>query len=63
MEASTRAVKAGFDVIELHAAHGYLFHQFLSPITNQRQDAYGGSFENRIRFLVETSELVRVAMG
>jgi len=63
VEASARAVKAGFDVIELHAAHGYLFHQFLSPITNQRQDAYGGSFENRIRFLVETSELVRVAIG
>lgn len=57
--AAIRSESAGFDVVELHAAHGYLFHQFLSPITNTRSDEYGGSFENRIRFLVETAEKVR----
>lgn len=51
--ATRRAVKAGFQVIEIHAAHGYLLHQFLSPLTNQRTDTYGGSLENRIRLLVE----------
>ncbi len=54
-----RARGMGFDVIELHAAHGYLFHQFLSPVSNQRVDHYGGSFENRSRFLLETVRLVR----
>ena len=54
-----RARRAGFDVIELHAAHGYLFHQFLSPLSNRRVDHYGGSFENRSRFLLETVKLVR----
>ncbi|KAH9865337.1 hypothetical protein J1614_008920 [Plenodomus biglobosus] len=54
-----RAVKAGVNVIEIHAAHGYLIHQFLSPITNQRTDRYGGSFENRIRVLVEIIQAVR----
>ena len=52
--AAARALKAGFKVIEIHAAHGYLLHQFLSPLSNQRTDNYGGSFENRIRILIET---------
>lgn len=54
-----RAVKAGFDVIEIHGAHGYLISSFLSPATNHRTDKYGGSFENRIRILVEASIAVR----
>lgn len=52
-EAALRSVIAGYEVLELHAAHGYLINQFLSPASNQRNDQYGGSFENRIRFLLE----------
>ena len=54
-----RAREAGFDIIELHGAHGYLISTFLSPITNRRTDRYGGSFENRIRFLLEIVDAVR----
>ncbi|WP_413513108.1 NADH:flavin oxidoreductase/NADH oxidase [Myroides odoratus] len=52
-EATIRAIKAGYEIIELHGAHGYLIHQFFSPLINDRTDEYGGCFENRIRFLVE----------
>jgi 2,4-dienoyl-CoA reductase-like NADH-dependent reductase (Old Yellow Enzyme family) len=57
--AAKRAVQAGIEVIEIHAAHGYLIGQFLSPVTNQRTDKYGGSFENRIRLLVEIVQAIR----
>lgn len=57
--AATRAKQAGFRLIELHGAHGYLIHEFLSPFSNQRTDEYGGSFENRIRFLQEIVVAVR----
>lgn len=57
--AASRALRAGFKVIELHAAHGYLIHEFLSPKSNLRHDEYGGSFENRIRFLLEIVDQVR----
>ncbi len=57
--AAARALKAGFKVIELHGAHGYLLHEFFSPLSNQRTDEYGGSFENRIRFLLEIIESVK----
>ncbi len=57
--AAKRAVEAGFEVIEIHAAHGYLFHEFLSPLSNKRSDNYGGSLENRMRFLLETARKVR----
>lgn len=58
-DAAGRALEAGFQVIEIHAAHGYLIHEFLSPLSNQRTDAYGGSLDNRIRFLCETVAAVR----
>lgn len=58
-----RSVDAGFQVIELHAAHGYLLHQFLSPIANQRTDEYGGSLENRARLLLRIVEAVRAEIG
>lgn len=57
--AAKRALAAGFDWLELHFAHGYLAHEFYSPLANQRTDQYGGSFENRIRFLMETFTAVR----
>ena len=60
--AAKRAVTIGFDVIEIHAAHGYLLHQFYSPLANTRTDEYGGSFENRVRFLLETATAVRSAI-
>jgi NADPH2 dehydrogenase len=58
-EGARRAKEAGFDVIELHAAHGYLIHQFLSPLSNHREDEYGGSRDNRFRFLKEIIEEVK----
>lgn len=57
--AAKRALEAGFKVLEIHAAHGYLLHEFLSPLSNFRTDEYGGSFENRIRLLLEVTEAVR----
>ncbi|CAN5187321.1 NADH:flavin oxidoreductase/NADH oxidase [soil metagenome] len=57
--AAERALAAGFDVVELHAAHGYLLHEFLSPLSNRRTDEYGGSLENRARLLVEVTDAVR----
>jgi 2,4-dienoyl-CoA reductase-like NADH-dependent reductase (Old Yellow Enzyme family) len=58
-QSARRAVEAGIDVVEIHAAHGYLLHEFLSPITNRRTDEYGGSFENRTRMLKEVIREVR----
>ncbi len=58
-EAAGRALKAGFRVLEIHSAHGYLLHSFLSPLSNRRQDAYGGSFENRTRILHEVVREIR----
>lgn len=61
--AARNAVKAGFDFVEVHAANGYLLNQFLSPNSNQRTDAYGGSLENRARFLLEVVDAVVTAIG
>jgi len=62
-EAARRAKQAGFDFVELHGAHGYLIAQFLSPFTNRRDDGYGGSFDNRMRFVEEVFDAVRAAVG
>jgi 2,4-dienoyl-CoA reductase-like NADH-dependent reductase (Old Yellow Enzyme family) len=61
-EATKRSITAGFDAIEIHGAHGYLIHQFLSPLANDRDDNYGGSLENRARFLLEIVSAVRNEM-
>jgi 2,4-dienoyl-CoA reductase-like NADH-dependent reductase (Old Yellow Enzyme family) len=60
--ATKRAVAASFDLIEIHSAHGYLLHQFLSPLSNKRDDEYGGNFENRIRLLLKVVAVVRSEM-
>ena len=60
--AAKRAIRAGIDPIELHGAHGYLLHSFLSPISNKREDGYGGSFAERVRYPVEIAQAVRAAM-
>lgn len=62
-KAAERSLEAGFKVIEIHAAHGYLVNEFLSPLSNKRTDEYGGSFENRIRFLCEIVEATRRVIG
>ncbi|KAE8381235.1 hypothetical protein BDV26DRAFT_255954 [Aspergillus bertholletiae] len=61
-EAARRAVDANFDAIEIHAAHGYLLHQFLSPVSNRRTDEYGGSFENRVRLVLEVVDEIRAVI-
>lgn len=59
VDATKRSIAAGYDVVEIHAAHGYLLHQFYSPLCNNRTDEYGGSFESRIRIVIEVCEAVR----
>ena len=61
-DAAERAVAAGFDVLELHAAHGYLLHEFLSPLSNARDDEYGGSFDHRVRLLLDVVREVRARL-
>ena len=63
VDAAKRAEQAGFELIEIHAAHGYLLHEFLSPLSNQRQDQYGGSLANRWRLLLEIYQAVRAAVS
>lgn len=62
VDGAKRAVQAGFDVIEIHNAHGYLLHEFVSPYSNKRTDRYGGSFENRTRLTLEVVDAVRAAI-
>ena len=62
VETAQRAVRLGIEAIEVHGAHGYLLHQFLSPISNRREDAYGGSLENRMRFPLEVFDAIRAAV-
>lgn len=62
VDTAVRAHRLGIDAIELHAAHGYLLHQFLSPLSNQRDDAYGGSLANRMRFVLEVFDAVQAAL-
>jgi len=62
-DATQRALEAGFQVFEIHAAHGYLINEFLSPVSNQREDEYGGSFENRIKLLLEIVKEIRRLIG
>ncbi|MEO5977296.1 MAG: NADH:flavin oxidoreductase/NADH oxidase [Chryseolinea sp.] len=61
--ATKRAARVGYDVIEIHAAHGYLLHEFYSPLSNKRSDRYGGSFDNRVRLLLEVVQTVRLEWG
>lgn len=61
-DAAKRAVDVGFDLVELHAAHGYLLHQFMSPLSNKRTDEYGGNFENRIRLTLEVFQAIKKAV-
>ena len=63
IDATKRSIEAGYKIIEIHAAHGYLIHQFLSPLTNNRTDEYGGSFENRVRLLVEIVNAIQPMIG
>ena len=58
-QSAIRAKRVGFDLLEVHMAHGYLLHQFFSPISNKRNDIYGGNLENRSRILLEVSEAIR----
>lgn len=62
VDAAKRAVRAGIDVIEIHNAHGYLLHSFMSPVSNKRTDEYGGSFENRTRLTLEVVDAVRAVI-
>ncbi len=62
VQAAERAVRLGFDAIELHLAHGYLLHAFVSPLSNRRTDRYGGSLENRMRFPLEVAQAVRAVV-
>lgn len=62
VQAAKRALRAGFDLMEIHSAHGYLLHEFLSPLSNRRTDAYGGSLENRMRLVLEVAQAVRAVL-